>query len=163
MSFKDYKKDLDRKRQEQEILKSLNNAVNKLEKKRNEYAEKAKDMLKMGNKAQYGAYVSLLKNAMFNLAQAQDMLANYTIACDLREMQTLNRSFVRSMDNVMKEVYKTSNSINVASSQKLFVKALDKQNYTKQRYTSFGHQRRRSALTPRKRDKEGRERLRRHP
>ncbi len=130
MSFRSFKKELEKKKERQEVTNSLNLSIKKLEAKRNEYAEKAKNELKKGNSSQYSAYVALLKNTMFNLSQAKDMLANYTIANDLLEMQNLNQRFVRAINSVMKDVYKISNNINVASSQKLFNKALFKQNYT---------------------------------
>ncbi len=130
MSFRTYRKELDKKREEQGVINAINSMLSKLESKRDEYAEKAKNELKKGNKSQYSAYVALLKNAMFNIAQTKDMLANFTIAVDLREMQTLNRRFIKSLNSVMKDVYKTSKSIHVASSQKLFNKALYKQNFT---------------------------------
>ncbi len=129
-SFRSWKKELDRKREEDKILTSLQNTERTLARRRDEYAEKAKNALKEGNRSQYMAYVALLKNAIFNLAQAQDMTANFIIARDLREMQSISQRFVRAIDSVMKEVYKTSQSINVAASQKIFLKALERQNYT---------------------------------
>ena len=130
MSFKSFKKDLEKRKERQDVINALAMSIRKLEAKRDEYAEKAKNELKKGNSSQYSAYVALLKNAMFNLSQAKDMQANYTIACDLLEMQNLNQKFVKSINSVMKDVYKTSTNINVASSQKIFNKALFKQNYT---------------------------------
>jgi len=130
MSYRKFKKELNQKREEQGVMNSLNNTLSKLEKKRDDYAEKAKDELKKGNKSQYSAYVALLKNAMFNIAQTRDMIANYTIAVDLREMQNLNSSFLKSLNSIMKDVYKTSKSMHISASQKLFNKALYKQNYT---------------------------------
>lgn len=132
MSFRKFKKDLEKKREQAEILRELNGAIEKLARRRDEYAEKAKIELKKGNRSQYGAYVTLLKNAMFQLAQAQDMLSNYIIARDLCEMQALNAKFVKSLNSVMRDVYKTSKSIRVADSQKLFMKALYRQSETSQ-------------------------------
>ncbi len=129
MSFRNYKKELDKKREEQNVIKMLNLMVSTLEKRRDEYAEKAKNELRCGNKSQYEAYVALLKNVMFNLAQTKDMLDNFMIARDLREMQSLSKEFVKAINCVMKDVYKTSKQIRVASSQKHINKALYKQNY----------------------------------
>lgn len=130
MSFRSYKKELDKKRDEQNVINMLNFTVDTLQRRRDEYAEKAKNELRCGNKSQYEAYVALLKNVMFNIAQTKDMLANFLIARDLREMQSLSKDFVKAINSVMKDVFKTSKLIRVASSQKLFNKALYKQNYT---------------------------------
>lgn len=129
-SFKDFKKQLKLKKEQEQTLRDLNGAVAVLTKKRDDYAEKAKDALRKGNDGQYKAMVALLKNAMFNLAQAQDMVTNYTIAKDMCEMQQLNKKFVKSLDGVMKNVYKTCKAIKVSNSEKTFMKALYRQNQT---------------------------------
>ena len=82
-SYRDFKKQLEMKREQAETLRMLNNAVSTLTKKRDSYIEQAKTAKRMGNMAQYNAMVALLKNAMVNLAQAQDMVANFTIAKDM--------------------------------------------------------------------------------
>ena len=130
MSYRDYKKQLERKREEQHTINLLNNTLYGLEKKRDEYAGKAKAALKNGNREQCNVYISLMKNAMFNIAQTRDMIANFTIAIDAREMQSISHGFIKALNHVMKEIYNSSRSIRVASSQKLFVKALYKQNYS---------------------------------
>lgn len=129
MSFRTFKKDLKRKQEEERTLSALKNAEAALSRRKDEYAQKAKEALKAGDKQQYAFYVALLKNAMFNLAQAKDMTANFLIARDLREMQSLNQKFVHAINSVMKDVYKTSKSINVHASQAIFLKALAKQQY----------------------------------
>ena len=130
MSYRDYKKQLEKKRKEQHTINLLNNTLYGLEKKRDEYAGKAKAALKNGNGEQCNVYISLMKNAMFNIAQTRDMIANFTIAIDAREIQSISHGFIKALNHVMKEVYKSSRLIRVASSQKLFVKALYKQNYS---------------------------------
>ena len=130
MSYREFKKQLEKKREEQRTRTMLNNTLNRLEKKREEYAGKAKKALKTGNNEQSLVYIALIKNVTFNIAQTRDMIANFTIATDCLEMQQVSRNFVKSLNKVMKEVYKTSRSIQLASSQKLFSKALYKQSYT---------------------------------
>ncbi len=130
MSFRKFQKELELKKEEQSMINTLNSTIESLTQKRDEYIKKAKEELEKDNKSLYMAYVALLKNAMFNLAQSQDMLANYIIAKDLREMQSLNKDFVKSIDKIMKNVYKTSKSIKVNKSQKQFNKAIYAQNQT---------------------------------
>ena len=129
-SYRDFKKQLEMKREQAETLRMLNGAVSTLTKKRDSYIEQAKTAKRLGNTAQYNAMVALLKNAMVNLAQAQDMVANFTIAKDMCEMQQINKKFVKSLDSVMKNVYKTCKAININSSEKMFKKALLQQNVT---------------------------------
>ncbi len=130
MSFRSYQKEINKKREQDMVLRSLENIESVFKKRKDDYAKMAMDALKEGNKSQYIAYVSLLKNAMFNLAQAQDMTANFIIARDLRNMMSVNKNFVNSINRVMKDVYKISKSIKVEASRKIFDKALVKQGYT---------------------------------
>ncbi len=129
-SYREFKKQLEMKKEQTETLRMLNGAVSTLSKKRDSYIEQAKTAKRLGNMSQYNAMVALLKNAMFNLAQAQDMVANFTIAKDMCEMQQINKKFVKSLDSVMKNVHKTCKAINVSSSEKTFMKALCQQNVT---------------------------------
>lgn len=129
-SFRSWSKRNQSKYEEQQVLLELQKTEKMLLRRRDEYAEKAKNALKEGSRSQYTAYVSLLKNAIFYLAQTRDMTANFTMARDLRTMQSVGQHFVHAIDGVMKEVYKTSRSINAASSQQVFTKALSRQNAT---------------------------------
>lgn len=130
MNFKDYKKDLMKKAERAKVENEINNAIYALTKKRDQYIEKARDAYKSGNKSMYAAYVSLLKNAIFNLNQTQDLQANYTIANDLLEMQQLNKKALKTMTGIMKDVYKTCSKINIKESEAVFNKALSKQTDT---------------------------------
>lgn len=111
-------------------MRELNSAIATLTAKRDGYAKSAKEALKSGNTSQYNAMVALLKNAVFNLKQAQDMVANFTIARDMCEMQNLNKRFVKSLNSVMDNVYKTCKAIHVSTSEKTFMKALYLQSQT---------------------------------
>ena len=137
MSYRKFKKELARKQEEQRIINTLNNTIHSLEKKRDEYAQKAKTALKNGVNDQYAVYVALMKNAMFNISQTRDMVANFTIAMDAREMRSLSRDFVRALDHVMREVDRVSKAIRLAPSQKLFVKALGRQTYSASQLQQF--------------------------
>lgn len=130
MNFREFKKEMERKREQEETMRELNSAIATLTKKRDSYTKQAKEALRTGNTSQYNAMVALLRNAIFNLKQAQDMVANFTIARDMCEMQHLNKRFVKSLDSVMKNVYKTCKAIHVSTSEKTFMKALYQQNQT---------------------------------
>ena len=126
-SFRSFKKELKAKREQEETFQALNRAVETWKKRRDGYADKAKDALKRGDETQYRTSVALLKNAMFNLAQTEDMLTNFTIARDMREAQMLNKKYVKWFDSALKEVCKTCESVGVQSTGTLFEKALYKQ------------------------------------
>jgi len=123
-SFRDFKKQLQAKKAQEETYRSLENAVSLWKKRRDSYADRAKEGLKKGDESLYRTSVALLKNAMFNLAQTEDMLTNFSIARDMCEAQQLNKKYINWFNNTMKEVCKTCDSIGVKQSGKVFEKAL---------------------------------------
>lgn len=126
MGFNSFKKDLEAKKAQAQTINELETAKRTLSKKRDVYLEEAKAAYKNKNELEYKSKVALLKNVMFNLAQTQEMLTNFTIAKDIYEMQKLNKNFVKSFDSVMKKVNATCKHINVSKSQKTFTKGLYK-------------------------------------
>ena len=130
MNFKQFKKELEEKREQEKTMQELKSAIMTLTKKRDDYAERAKAALKSGNASQYNAMVALLKNSIFYLKQAQDMEANYIMARDMCDMQNLSKRFVRSLDSIMKKVQNTCKAIHVSNTEKTFVKALHQQSET---------------------------------
>ena len=129
-SYKDFKKILKVKQEQEQTFRELDNSVNALKRRRDEYAEKAKNALKSGDQSQYRSAVALLKNAMFNLAQMEEMRTNFTYARDMLEMQQMNKKFVKTFTSVMDNVYKTCKSVRVGNVSKLFSKAVFKGNST---------------------------------
>ena len=130
MNFRSFEKNIKKQREQQRVIDSLNSQIRALEKRRDEYAEKAKNELKKGNMPQYNAMVALLKYSIFNLSQAQNMLANFTIAKEMSEMQNLNKSFTKALDLVIKDVIKVSEKVNAGKTQQLFDKAVFLSNRT---------------------------------
>lgn len=127
MSFNQYRKQIKKKREEVKTISLLKNAVANWTKRKEEYANNAKEALKNGNESQARMQIALLRNAMVGLAQAQDMHANYIAARDMYEMQKLSGHFVRSLNSVMKDVAKICKSINFEHSQKLYKKSVTAQ------------------------------------
>ena len=130
MDFRSFENKLKKQREQQKVIDRLNGQIRTLEKRRDEYAEKAKNELKKGNMPQYNAMVALLKYSIFNLSQAQNMLANFTIAKEMSEMQNLNKSFTKALNSVIKDVIKVSEKVDAEKSQKLFDKAVFLSNRT---------------------------------
>ena len=130
MNFKSFEKNVKKQREQQRVIDRLNGQIRALEKRRDDYAERAKNELKKGNKSQYDAMVALLKYSIFNLSQAQNMLANFTIAKEMSEMQNLNKNFTKALNSVIKDVIKVSEKVDAGKTQKLFDKAVFMSNQT---------------------------------
>lgn len=130
MNFKSFEKNVKKQREQQRVIDRLNGQIRALEKRRDDYAERTKNELKKGNKPQYDAMVALLKYSIFNLSQAQNMLANFTIAKEMSEMQNLNKNFTKALNSVIKDVIKVSEKVDAGKTQKLFDKAVFMSNQT---------------------------------
>lgn len=128
--FSKYQKEMKKKREREKVKQDLDASINVLCRQRDDYALKAKEALKSNDESSYKAYVALLKNCIFNIKQSQDLRMNLIIANDLLQSQTINRKVLKEIDGIMKDVYKTSNAINIARSQKIFGKALEKRHFT---------------------------------
>lgn len=131
-SFRAYKKDLERKKEEQRTLNSLENMVREFGRRKETYTRQAKEALKKGDQNGYTMAVALLKNVMFQQAQAQDMLTNFTIARDLREMGSLNVQFTKAMDRAMKEVSRSGREADFGKTKKIFQKGMFDRNSASQ-------------------------------
>ena len=127
MSFRQFEKEMKKKREEAKTVSMLQNAVTAWTKRKETYTNAAKEALRKGDEAQANMQIALLRNAMVGLAQAQDMLTNYLAARDMREMQSLSARFVRSLNSVMKDVARLSGSVNFEQSQKIFKKSVTAQ------------------------------------
>ncbi|MBQ8358160.1 MAG: AAA family ATPase [Clostridia bacterium] len=127
MSYRDFKKQIQKRKEQEETLRAINGALNSWKKKRDTYAQTAKECLKRGDQSQYRTTVSLLKNAMFHLARTEDMLTNFNMARDMCEAQQLNKQYLGWFDSMMKDLNKTCKSISADTSGKLFMKAVSRQ------------------------------------
>lgn len=128
--FKSFLKNIEKQQKDQKVVDQLKSQIRILEKRRDGYAEEAKKYLKQGKKEMYAAQVALMKYAIYNINLTESMLANYTIAKEMSDMQNISKAFTKSIKSVLKDVVKVADSINVAKNEKLFNKALAKSNQT---------------------------------
>ena len=129
-SFKSFMKNVEKQQKEQKVIDQLKNQIKILERRRDGYAEEAKKYLKQGKKEMYAAQVAAMKYAIYNINLTESMLANYTFAKEMSDMQNISKAFTKSIKTVLKDVVKVADSINVAGNEKLFQKALAKSNKT---------------------------------
>lgn len=124
MSFRDYKKEMARKREENRILNTIEKNIITFGSRKKEYLEAAKEALRRGDNIAYKSSTMMLKNIMFQLAQAHDMLANFKAARDMREMGSLNVTFTKGMDKVIATLNKSNKRANFTKTRDGFEKAM---------------------------------------
>ena len=124
MSFREYQKSIKRKKEETQTLRMLEHTVSTFSKRKEEYLLSAKEALKRGDQAAYNSARTMLKNVMFQLSEAQDMLVNFKTARDMREFNSMSAAFVRTMDKITLSLKNSSREISVGKSKLGMQKAL---------------------------------------
>ena len=132
MSFRDYKKEIERKKEENRTLEMLEQTVSTFSKRKEEYIASAKDALRRGDHSAYESASVLLKNIMFQIAQTQDMITDFKTARDMRELNALSSQFTRSMDKIMLSLNQSRKQINFKKTKNGVQKALYNQSETAQ-------------------------------
>ncbi|MCD8205617.1 MAG: AAA family ATPase [Clostridia bacterium] len=130
-SYRQYKKDYNKRKIQAEKDKKEKNTIRAMEKasaqfaeRKTQYLEDAKNAYKEGDTASYEKYISLVKNIMFQKAQVDDMLINYKMARDLRDMGKIRSEFSETLDNVMTDVATLSDGLNLKKTEKIFEKGI---------------------------------------
>ncbi len=131
MSFRGYKKEVEKERKRLEQEKKERNTLLQLEnlsadfgQRRKGYLEGAKKALKEGDEAAYESNVALVKNIMFQKAQIDDMITNYKMAKDLRDMGMVRADFSKLIVSVMKAVERLGDGIRFKDVEKSFTKGV---------------------------------------
>ncbi|MCD8201456.1 MAG: hypothetical protein LUD47_05265, partial [Clostridia bacterium] len=130
-SYRQYKKEYnkrkiqaDKDRKEKNAIRAMEKASSQFAERKTQYLEDAKNAYKEGDKAAYEKYISLVKNIMFQKAQIDDMLTNYKMARDLRDMGRIRTEYSETLDNVMSEVAELSEGLNFKKSEKIFERGI---------------------------------------
>ena len=126
MGYKEWLKAAEKQKKADQVSEQLKGQIKALERSRDQYAEEAKKYLKAGKKEMFAAQVALMKYAIYNISILESMEANYSFAKEMSKMQNISKNFTRSIKGVLKDVVKVADSINVANTEKLFQKALEK-------------------------------------
>ncbi len=129
MSFRKFKREIEQKKKdaetqkkEKEVLEAFDRMLNECSVRYKEYVEDAKRAMKAGDQTAYSCAVSLIKNIIFQKAQAADMKANYQMARDLRDMGMLRKEGVKAIASAMKDVEKVSGKIDTKLLEKNFLR-----------------------------------------
>lgn len=124
MTFRQYRKEMQKRTERAKTLKMLEKEEALLAKKINDYINEATAAKRSGNEIKCKSYIPLIKNASVQLAQTEDMLINYKMALDMIEMKSLSESFIKQMDSVMKDVNKTGIFAKFAGVRKGFLRGV---------------------------------------
>jgi len=117
-------KDIEKRMLTKKTVTQMNRHITKLEEQKKVYIESAKRAMKFGLKAQYDLALAGLKITIAQQKRAQEMLLNFEITSQMKDMSLMTTEFLRSMDSLSKEMVKLTNEKQFAKVQIEFEKAM---------------------------------------
>jgi hypothetical protein len=117
-------KELEKKMLIKKSINEMNKQISKLEQQEKVYIDAAKRALKQGLKAQVNLALSGLKMTLSQKKRAQEMLLNFEITSQMKDMAAMTGSFLQSMGTLSKEMMRLTDEKQFGKVQQQFEQAL---------------------------------------
>jgi hypothetical protein len=117
-------KDIEKKMLIKKTVSQMNRHIQKLEEQKQVYIEAAKRATKQGLDAQVNLALSGLKMTLGQQKKAQEMLLNFEITSQMKDMSMMTTEFLGGMSVLSKEMVKLTNDKEFSKVQKDFEKAM---------------------------------------
>lgn len=117
-------KEIERRMLIKKTVKRLNSQLEQLEQQKQSYIVSAKRAMKQGMKAQLNLAVSGLKITLAQQRRAQEMLMNFEIISQMKDMSAMTGEFLKSMGVLSKEMVRLTNMKEFEKVQADFEKAM---------------------------------------
>jgi len=105
-------------------INDMNKQINKLEEQKKVFIEKAKQSKKLGLNSQYCLALSGYKMTVTQQRQAQEMLLNFEMTSQLKDISLMTRDFLKGMGMLSHEMVKLSDNKEFLAVQEQFEKAM---------------------------------------
>lgn len=117
-------KEMERKMLVRRTMKSIQKYIAELQVQKNKAIESAKQAKIQGSSQQYSLAVSALKTALGQEKKAQEMLLNFEITLQMRDLTSMTSSFLKGMSTMSVEMKKITGDMNFTKVQKQFEDAM---------------------------------------
>lgn len=108
-----------------------------LEPKKKQFIEKAKEARLKGATAQEKLAKNALKQVLAQQRMAEQMLLNFEITAQLKDLTELSGEFIKGMTSVSREMSKLTDKINFGAATKEFSKAMTKSQIQSEKMSTF--------------------------
>ena len=105
-------------------INSMNKQINELESAKKTYIEKAKQAKNNGLEAQYNLALSGYKMTIAQQKRAQEMLLNFELTSQMKDMSAMTGEFLKSLGILSKEMVKLTKDKEFIKVQQEFEKAM---------------------------------------
>ena len=117
-------KKLEQKLAIKKTLNSLNKQVNELENTKKSAIEKARVAKENGLTAEYNLALSLYRASVTQQKRAREMLLNFEITTQMKDMASLTKEFLKGLSVLSNEMVKLTNNKDFLKVQQQFEKAI---------------------------------------
>ena len=118
-------KEFDKKMVVKKTINSMNKQISTLEEQKNIFVEKAKEAKKKGLEAQYNLALSGYRMTYAQQKKAQEMLLNFEITSQMKDMTMMTSEFLKGMSLLSREMSKLADSKQFSKVQKEFEIAMN--------------------------------------
>ena len=118
-------KEIEKKMLVKKTINQMNKHIAILEGQKKVYLDAAKRAKKQGLKAQYDLAITGLKMTLAQQKRAQEMLLNFEITSQLKDMTQMTHDFLGGLSILSKEMTKLTNSKEFAKVQEQFEAAME--------------------------------------
>ena len=117
-------KNLEQKLAIKKTLNNLNKQIEELEKKKKTAIEKARVARESGLNAEYNLALSLYRASVSQQKRAREMLLNFEITTQMKDMATLTKEFLKGLSILSREMVSLTNNKDFLKVQQQFEKAI---------------------------------------
>lgn len=117
-------KELEQKMVIKKTLNNLNKQIKELEEKKKIAITKAKEAKEKGLSSEYNLALSMYRMSVTQQERAQEMLLNFEITTQMKDMAALTSEFLKSLSLLSKEMVKLTNNKDFLKVQQQFEKAI---------------------------------------
>lgn len=118
-------KEIEKRMLVKKTLNQMNKQIEKLEEQKQVYIDAAKRATREGLSAQVNLALSGLKMTMSQQKKAKEMLLNFEITSQMKDMSMMTTEFLKAMGSLSKEMVKLTDNKQFMEVQKEFEKAMD--------------------------------------
>ena len=118
-------KEFDKKMVVKKTINSMNKQISTLEEQKNIFVAKAKEAKKKGLEAQYNLALSGYRMTYAQQKKAQEMLLNFEITSQMKDMTMMTSEFLKGMSLLSREMSKLADSKQFSKVQKEFEIAMN--------------------------------------
>lgn len=117
-------KDMEKRALVRKTIRSIEKYIAQLQEQKNKSIAAAQEARQQGSKQMYSLALSALKTAMAQEKKAREMLLNFQLASQMRDLSAMTAGFLEGMSVLSKEMKDITGDMNFAKVQKQFAEAM---------------------------------------